>query len=80
MAVGRCGVAMGQVEEASAAWSSEREEEEEEEECLGCPRKLKSSGSRLACSPTPGRGMQGWVSPGSNAAPRVGPLLRGHQL
>ena len=56
------------------------EEEEEEEESLGCPRKLKSSGSRLACSPMPGRGTRGWVSPGSDAAPRVGPLLRGRQL
>ncbi|KAM6388121.1 LOW QUALITY PROTEIN: TBC1 domain family member 21 [Pluvialis apricaria] len=32
VAVGRCGMAMGRVEEASTAWSGEWEEEEEEEE------------------------------------------------
>lgn len=74
-------MAMGRAEEVSAAWSGEQEEEEEEEEeSLGCPRKLKSSGSLLARSPMPGRAMQGWVSPGSDAAPCAGPSFQGRQL
>lgn len=74
VAMGRCGVAMGQAEEVSAAWSGKQEEEEETS--LGCPRKLKSS----ACSPMPERGMWGWVFLESDAAPFVGPSLQGRQL
>lgn len=65
----------------SAAWSGKQEEEEEEEEeSVGCPGKLKSSSSRFACSPMPGRGTRVWVFLGSDAASRVGLSLRRHQL
>lgn len=74
VAVGRCGVAMGQAEEVSTAWSGKQEEEEETS--LGCPRKLKSS----ACSPMLERGTCGWVFLGCDAAPCVGPSLQGRQL